>query len=158
MLRGIREMAKRRVDDYEDSEEYIALKRAVGKRIRTLRVAKGLSAKNLADLAEISTTNFAVIESGYANVTLLSLDRIAKALVVPLVSLFEDGPALTTTGVEGVLVRLTADLDRVRKQMEERRDELAQVSADLQGFVDANQEALSALAAEAKLSPRAAKK
>src|SRR6516164_1591892 len=129
MLRGIREMAKRRVDDYEDSEEYIALKRAVGKRIRTLRVAKGLSAKNLADLAEISTTNFAVIESGYANVTLLSLDRIAKALVVPLVSLFEDGPALTTTGVEGVLVRLTADLDRVRKQMEERRDELAQVSA-----------------------------
>jgi transcriptional regulator with XRE-family HTH domain len=158
MLRGIREMAKRRVDDYEDSEEYIALKRAVGKRIRTLRVAKGLSAKNLADLAEISTTNFAVIESGYANVTLLSLDRIAKALVVPLVSLFEDGPALTTTGVEGVLVRLTADLDRVRKQMEERRDELAQVSADLQGFVDANQEALSALAAEAKLSPRSAKK
>jgi transcriptional regulator with XRE-family HTH domain len=158
MLRGIREMAKRRVDDYEDSEEYIALKRAVGKRIRTLRVAKGLSAKNLADLAEISTTNFAVIESGYANVTLLSLDRIAKALVVPLVSLFEDGPALTTTGVEGVLVRLTADLDRVRKQMEERRDELAQVSADLQGFVDANQAALSALAADAKLSPRAAKK
>ena len=151
-------MAKRRVDDYEDSEEYIALKRAVGKRIRTLRVAKGLSAKNLADLAEISTTNFAVIESGYANVTLLSLDRIAKALVVPLVSLFEDGPALTTTGVEGVLVRLTADLDRVRKQMEERRDELAQVSADLQGFVDANQAALSALAADAKLSPRAAKK
>ena len=151
-------MAKRRVDDYEDSEEYIALKRAVGKRIRTLRVAKGLSAKNLADLAEISTTNFAVIESGYANVTLLSLDRIAKALVVPLVSLFEDGPALTTTGVEGVLVRLTADLDRVRKQMEERRDELAQVSADLQGFVDANQAALSALAADAKLSPRAAQK
>ena len=70
--------------------------------------------------------------------TLLSLDRIAKALVVPLASLFEDTPAVTTTGVEGVLVRLTADLDRVRKQMDVRRDELAQVSAELQGFVDAN--------------------
>ena len=39
-------MAKRRVDDYEDSDEYIALKRAIGKRIRTLRIARGLSAKS----------------------------------------------------------------------------------------------------------------
>jgi transcriptional regulator with XRE-family HTH domain len=151
-------MAKRRVDDYEDSDEYVALKRAIGKRIRTLRVARGLSAKNLADLAEISSTNFGVIESGYGNVTLLSLDRIAKALVVPLVSLFEDTPAVTTTGVEGVLVRLAADLDRVRKQMDVRGDEIAQVTADLQGFVDANHEALKALAGAGKLSPRTAKK
>ena len=90
-------MAKRRVEDYEDSDEYNALKRAIGKRIRTLRIAKGLSAKSFSDLAEISSTNFGVIESGYGNVTLLSLDRIAKALVVPLASLFEDTPAVTTT-------------------------------------------------------------
>ena len=79
-------MAKRRVDDYEDSDEYLALKRAIGKRIRTLRTERGLSAQALSELAEISATNFGVIESGYANVTLLSLDRIAKALVVPLVA------------------------------------------------------------------------
>jgi DNA-binding Xre family transcriptional regulator len=151
-------MAKRRVDDYEDSDEYLELKRAIGKRIRTLRIAKGLSAKSLSDLAEISSTNFGVIESGYGNVTLLSLDRIAKALVVPLASLFEDTPAVTTTGIEGVLVRLVADLDRVRKQMDVRQDEIAQVSADLQGFVDANHEALRTLAAAGKLSPRAGKK
>jgi transcriptional regulator with XRE-family HTH domain len=151
-------MAKRRVDDYEDSDEYLALKRAIGKRIRTLRTARGLSAKNLADLAEISSTNFGVIESGYANVTLLSLDRIAKALVVPLVSLFEDTPALSTTGIEGVLVRLTADLDRIKKEMDLRRDDLAQISSDLQGFVDANHDALIALAAAGKLSPRTAGK
>ena len=94
-------MAKRRVDDYEDSDEYLALKRAIGKRIRTLRTERGLSAQALSELAEISATNFGVIESGYANVTLLSLDRIAKALVVPLVALFEDTPALTTPGIEG---------------------------------------------------------
>jgi DNA-binding Xre family transcriptional regulator len=151
-------MAKRRADDYEDSDEYMELKRAIGKRIRTLRIAKGLSAKSLSDLAEISSTNFGVIESGYGNVTLLSLDRIAKALVVPLASLLEDTPAVTTTGIEGVLVRLVADLDRVRKQMDVRQDEIAQVTADLQGFVDANHEALSALAGAGKLSPRAGKK
>jgi transcriptional regulator with XRE-family HTH domain len=151
-------MAKRRVDDYEDSDEYVALKRAIGKRIRTLRIGRGLTVKNLADLAEISSTNFGVIESGYANVTLLSLDRIAKALGVPLVSLFEDTPALTTTGVEGMLVRITADLDRVRKQMDERRDEIAAVTSDLQGYVDANHDALMAQAAAGRLSPRTAKK
>jgi transcriptional regulator with XRE-family HTH domain len=150
-------MAKRRAEDYEDSDEYNALKRAIGKRIRTLRMARGLSAKNLADLAEISSTNFGVIESGYGNVTLLSLDRIAKALVVPLASLLEDTPGVTTTGIEGVLVRLMADLDRVRKQMEVRRDEIAQVNSDLQGFVDANHETLKALAGAGKLSPRAEK-
>jgi transcriptional regulator with XRE-family HTH domain len=151
-------MAKRRVDDYEDSDEYVALKRAIGKRIRTLRIGRGLTVKNLADLAEISSTNFGVIESGYANVTLLSLDRIAKALGVPLVSLFEDTPALTTTGVEGMLVRITADLDRVRKQMDERRDEIAAVTSDLQGYVDANHDALMAQAAAGRLSPRTTKK
>ena len=31
-------MAKRRVEDYEDSEEYFALKRAIGKRMRALRM------------------------------------------------------------------------------------------------------------------------
>src|SRR5260370_6542354 len=122
-------MAKRRAEDYEDSDEYLALKRAIGKRIRTLRIARGLSAKNLSDLAEISSTNFGVIESGYGNVTLLSLDRIAKALVVPLPPLFEQNPAGTTTGIEGVLVRLTAELHRVRKQVDARRGENAAGSA-----------------------------
>ena len=105
-------MAKRRVEDYEDSDEYLELKRAIGKRIRTLR--RGSRRRVLSDLAEISTK--VRRESGYGNVTLLSLDRIAKALVVPLASLFEDTPAVTTAGIEGVLVRLMADLDRVRKQ------------------------------------------
>jgi hypothetical protein len=151
-------MAKRRVDDYEDSDEYLELKRAIGKRIRSLRTAKGLSAKSLSELADISSTNFGVIESGYGNVTLLSLDRIAKALVVPLASLFDDTPAVTTTGLEGVLVRLMADLDRVTKQMGVRQDEIAQVTASLQGFVDANRSALTSIAGVGKLSPKAAKK
>ena len=109
-------------------------------------------------MAEISSTNYGVIESGYGNVTLLSLDRIARALFVPIVSLLEDTPAVTTAGIEGVLVRLTADLDQVRKQLDARRDDVAHVSAELQGFIDANQEALKALAAAGNLAPRTGKK
>src|ERR1700684_1191295 len=129
-------MAKRRVDDYEDSDEYLALKRAIGKRIRTLRTERGLSAQALSELAEISATNFGVIESGYANVTLLSLDRIAKALVVPLVALFEDTPALTPPGIERALVRITADLDRIRKEMGQRPGRVAQITLDVEGVVE----------------------
>ena len=42
--------------------------------------------------------------------------------------------------------------------MDVRRDEIAQVTADLQGFVYANHEAMSALAGAGKLSPRGGKK
>jgi hypothetical protein len=55
-------------------------------------------------------------------------------------------------------VRLTADLDQVRKQLDARRDDVAHVSAELQGFIDANQEALKALAAAGNLAPRTRKK
>ena len=151
-------MAKRRVEDYEDSDEYNALKRAIGKRIRTLRIARGLSAKGLRIGGDFIDELWRRYDPGYGNVTLLSLDRIAKALVVPIASLFEDTPAVTAAGIEGVLVRLMADLDRVRNQMDVRRDEIAQVTADLQGFVDANHEALRALASAGKLSPKAGKK
>ena len=43
------------------------------------------------------------------------LDRVAKAMGVPLVSLFEDTPAQTTTGMEGLLVRLLGELVRLRR-------------------------------------------
>jgi transcriptional regulator with XRE-family HTH domain len=152
-------MAKRRVDDYEDSEEYFALKRAIGKRMRALRMDRGLSGRKVAELAEISTANYGVIESGYANVTLMSLDRIARALAVPLVSLLEDTPAQTTTGVEGALVAVRADLDQAHKQLDLCREELVRVSSRLQGFVDATQEALKQVAnAEKKATRRTDKK
>ena len=39
-------MAKRRTDDYEDSEEYYELKRAVGRRIRTIQSTGSSRANN----------------------------------------------------------------------------------------------------------------
>jgi hypothetical protein len=50
-------MAKREFEDDEDSEEFRALKRAVGKRIGALRIDRGLSWREVAELAQIKTTN-----------------------------------------------------------------------------------------------------
>ena len=133
-------MAKRRTDDYEDSEEYYELKRAVGRRIRTLRQDRGLSGKRLADLAQVSSVNFGVIESGYANVTLMSLERIARALEVPLVALLEDTPGVTTKGFEGMVVTLRSDLDQVGRQLDLCRDELAKLTARFEAFAQADEE------------------
>jgi transcriptional regulator with XRE-family HTH domain len=146
-------MAKRRPEDFEDSDEYLTLKRAVGDRIRQLRKARNLSQKQLADLAEISNTNFGVVESGFGNVTLLILDRVAKALGVSITALLEDTPAATTSGIEGVMVRIMSDMDRLRKQCDIRRDELARLTSELQGFIDANREALEAMTKSGELAP-----
>ena len=56
--------------------------KSVGKRIRTLRTAKGWSQEHLADEAGV--------EQGLRNPSLRHLTRIADALDVPLTALFED--------------------------------------------------------------------
>ncbi len=145
-------MAKRRTDDYEDSEEYYELKRAVGKRIRALRIERELSGKRLADLAQVSSVNFGVIESGYANVTLMSLERIARALGVPLVALLEDTPGVTTKGIEGMLVTLRSDLDQVGRQLDLCRDELTKLTSRFETFAEADEETRIQIAKAEKAS------
>ena len=146
-------MARRRQEDYEDTDEYRSLQQALGKRIRRLRMARGISQRNFAELAGISYTNYAMIEAGAANVTVLLLDRIAKSMGVSITSLFEDTPAENTTGIEGLMVRLLAELDRVRIHFDVRRDEMGRITEELQAFIDANHDALAALATTGKLSP-----
>jgi HTH-type transcriptional regulator, competence development regulator len=148
-------MAKRRLDDFEDSDEFRELQQTLGRRLRRLRMARNMTQRQLAELAEFSNTNYAVLEAGAGNATLLVLARVAKALAVPISSLFEDTAGATTTGAEGVIVRLLVELERVGRHLEERRDELSKINDEMQGFVDANRDALNALAAEGKLSPAA---
>jgi hypothetical protein len=71
---------------------------------------------------------------------------------VPLVSLFEDTPAQTTTGMEGLLVRLLGELVRLRRESEVRRDDFARLADETQAFLDANQETLNKLALDGQLS------
>lgn len=69
-------------------KEQILLK--FGNRIRELRVTKGLSQEELADLAGLHRTYIGMIERAEKNITLANIKRIADALEVEIGSLFED--------------------------------------------------------------------
>ena len=84
-------MVVRRRSD-EDNDESKALRKALGRRIAKLRMLRGVSQRQFADLADVSHASYGLLEAGHANVTLMLLDRVAKAMGVPLVSLFEDTP------------------------------------------------------------------
>jgi hypothetical protein len=71
---------------------------------------------------------------------------------VPIVSLFEDTPAETTTGMEGLLVRLLGELVKLRQESHVRRDDFARLIDETQAYLDANQHALNQLAVDGQLS------
>ncbi len=60
----------------------------LGKRVRRLRMDKGLSQEDAADRAAIDPKHFQLIETGQVNVTFASLVGVAKALGVKLAELF----------------------------------------------------------------------
>ena len=80
----------------QDAESW-DLRRAFGHRLRTRRLAKGLSQEQLAEQAELHWTYISGIERGRRNPTLNTLGRLARALDLPvsrLVSGLTDSDAL----------------------------------------------------------------
>jgi ribosome-binding protein aMBF1 (putative translation factor) len=61
----------------------------LGKRVRTLRLERGLTQEEAAARAALDAKHFQAIEGGRANVTMASLVGIARALGVRLAELFE---------------------------------------------------------------------
>ncbi len=61
----------------------------IGKRIRELRAAKGLSQEKLAELANIHWSYISQLERGKRNPTILCLEKIAKAFGISLSELLE---------------------------------------------------------------------
>jgi len=53
-----------------------------GKRIREERTKKDLSQEQLAELANVHRTYIGMIERGEKNITLINIERIAKALKI----------------------------------------------------------------------------
>ncbi len=64
--------------------------RSLGKRVRELRKARGLSQERLAELAEVHENHIRRIEAGTANPSYLVLLRIARALDVRAGKLIEE--------------------------------------------------------------------
>ncbi len=62
----------------------------VGKRIRELRTAQGLSQEKLALKADLDRTYIAGVEQGKRNISMKSLEKIIKALGTTFCDFFKD--------------------------------------------------------------------
>lgn len=60
----------------------------LGNRIRHLRIEKGLSQEKLAEKSGLHRTYVGAIERGERNITIGNLERLSKALDIPLLELF----------------------------------------------------------------------
>lgn len=85
----------------------------LGRRIRALRRAQGLSQCRLADSAGMSQRYLSEVEAGKRNVSVVFLDALARQLSVPLTELLEDTePRARDTVLQdlrGLLDRLSLD-------------------------------------------------
>jgi transcriptional regulator with XRE-family HTH domain len=61
----------------------------IGVRIKTLRKKKGMTQQELAFLCNFEKSNMSRIEKGKTNPTILTLQKISKALKVPLEDLLK---------------------------------------------------------------------
>jgi len=64
------------------------LLKTFGQRIRQLRVSKGISQEDFAEMAELHRTYISDVECGERNVSIATAYRIAQALGVDLKDLF----------------------------------------------------------------------
>ncbi|WP_288841738.1 helix-turn-helix domain-containing protein [uncultured Deefgea sp.] len=62
-----------------------------GLRLKQLRLEQGLSQEQLGLLADLDRTYISGIERGVRNISLLNILRLANALNLPAIKLFEQG-------------------------------------------------------------------
>lgn len=70
------------------------LRARLGTSIRTLRLERNLSQEAFADLARIHRTYVSKVERGDVNISVDLIEKIAKALEVPVSKLFKDAERL----------------------------------------------------------------
>lgn len=64
------------------------IKLLVGKRVKELRNKLGVSQEELADLAGLDRTYITSVESGRRNISIVNIEKLAKALNVTLAEFF----------------------------------------------------------------------
>lgn len=71
------------------SRELIQYQKAVGKRIKSLRIERNMSQLDLASLCDLEKTSISRIENGRSNITLKTAVIISKSLDVELSKIFD---------------------------------------------------------------------
>lgn len=74
-------------DEFASEQAYTA---AIGDRVRASRARRGMARKQLSQQSDISERYLAQIESGKANISIVLLHRLARAMLVPLTDLLPD--------------------------------------------------------------------
>lgn len=64
------------------------IKEAVGKRVKELRNKIGISQEELADNAQLDRTYITSVERGKRNISIVNVEKLAKALQVSLAEFF----------------------------------------------------------------------
>lgn len=64
------------------------IKILVGKRVKELRNRLGISQEELADIAELDRTYITSVECGKRNISIVNIEKLAKALKVSLTEFF----------------------------------------------------------------------
>lgn len=60
------------------------IKEKFGKRVKELRIAKGYSQEKLAEISDLDRTYIPGIEAGKRNVSLVVVEKIAKAFTISI--------------------------------------------------------------------------
>jgi len=101
-----------RSDTLPDSQSDLAYLEHLGQRVRSERMRRGMTRKQLARESGVSERYLAQLEAGRGNISILLLRQVAQAMGRPLDHLVLDGPERP---VEAELLRgLLARLDRER--------------------------------------------
>lgn len=66
------------------------IKQKFGKRLKELRLKKGLSQEALANIADLDRTYIPSIEKGERNVSITVIEKLAKALEVKITHIFNE--------------------------------------------------------------------
>jgi transcriptional regulator with XRE-family HTH domain len=110
---------------------------ALGGRIRELRKRAGLTLDSVADAAQISASLLSRVERGIAQPSLPTLRTIARALGVPIASLFEGEDRSTANEYDGAGRRLVVrHAERRRLKVPDSRIEYELMIPDLDGAVE----------------------
>lgn len=64
------------------------IKQKVGKRVKELRNTLGVSQEELADMAELDRTYITSVECGRRNISIVNIEKLAKALNITLTDFF----------------------------------------------------------------------
>lgn len=65
------------------------IKILVGKRVKDLRNKLGISQEELADIAQLDRTYITSVECGRRNISIVNIEKLAKALKVSLSEFFD---------------------------------------------------------------------